>query len=93
MPFDSDLDDDTIDTAPDSDFDADFADDYTDPDLSPDIVPTWAPPDFGHSLIAEWDASAAARAARPALVAHVLGAAAEDTAITSVEKPAIRSAS
>lgn len=91
-PFDFDDNiDDTLDTAPDSS--SDFDDDYTDPDPFPDIAPSWAPPDFGHSLIAEWDASADARAARPILIAHVLRATAEDTAITSVEKPAIRSAS
>lgn len=73
--------------------DNDFDDELTDPDPLSDLVPTWAPADIGQALIDEWDASAAARASRPSLVARVLGATAEDTAITSFEKPAIRSAS
>lgn len=72
--------------------DTDFDDELTDPDPLPDILPTWAPADIGQALIDEWDASAEARAARPALVARVLAASVEETAITSVEKPAIRSA-
>jgi len=73
--------------------DTDFNDDLTDPDPLSDLVPTWAPADIGQALIDEWDASADARASRLILVARVLGASTEDTAITSFEKPAIRSAS
>ena len=74
--------------------DTDFTDEeLTIPDPLPDIIPAWAPLDIGQALIDEWDATAEARAARPALVARVLRSAGEDTAITSIEKPAIRSAS
>lgn len=79
-----------IDTTPENDFDDD---ELTDPDPLSDLVPTWAPADIGLSLIDEWEASAAARAERSGLVARVLRASAEDTSITSFEKPAIRSAS
>lgn len=74
--------------------DTDFAEEeLTLPELLPDILPSWAPLDVGQDLIAEWEASAEARASRPALVATVLRSSADDTAITSIEKPAIRSAS
>ncbi len=74
--------------------DTDFTDEeLTIPDPLPDILPSWAPLDVGQCLIDEWEASAEARASRPSLVATVLRSASDDTAITSIEKPAIRSAS
>lgn len=74
--------------------DTDFTDEeITIPDPLPDILPSWAPLDVGQDLIEEWEASAEARASRPVLVAAVLRSGTDDTAITSIEKPAIRSAS
>jgi hypothetical protein len=94
LPFDPPSDDhelEPIDTSPDPD--TDFADDYTDPDPLSQFAPAWAPADLGQALLDEWDATAASRAARPQLVARVLRATAEDTAITSAEKRAVRPAS
>jgi hypothetical protein len=74
--------------------DTDFGDDeVTIPEALPDFTPSWAPADIGQALIDEWDASAAARAARPSQVATVLRSSADNTAITCAAKLAIRSAS
>lgn len=80
-----------IDTTPDPA--DDFDDEYTDPDPLSPFAPAWAPADIGQPLLDEWDATAAARAARPSLVARALRSLAEDTAITSLEKLAVRPAS
>ncbi len=80
-----------IDTTPDpSD---DFDDEYTNPDPLSPFAPAWAPSDIGQPLLDEWDAAAAARAARLSLVARVLRSSDDDTAITSLEKLAVRPAS
>jgi hypothetical protein len=74
--------------------DTDFGDDeITIPEALPDFTPSWAPADVGQALIDEWEASADARAARPARVATVLRSAADNTAITCAARLPIRSAS